>query len=123
MNSTAPEAVVQRQLDAYNARDIDSFIEVWAADAQVFEHPSKLLASGREAIRARHVERFTEPNLHGKLVKRMVMGNTVVDQENVTRTFPEGTGKIEVVAIYEIDNGLIAKAWFIMGPRTLDAKP
>jgi uncharacterized protein (TIGR02246 family) len=120
MNSTAPEAVVQRQLDAYNARDIESFIATWAPDAQYFEHPAKLLASGREAIRARHVERFTEPNLHGKLVKRMVVGNKVIDQESVTRTFAEGPGTIEVVAIYEIDNGLIAKAWFIMGPRILD---
>jgi uncharacterized protein (TIGR02246 family) len=122
MNSTTPEAVVQRQLDAYNARDIERFIESWAPDAQYSEHPASLLASGREAIRARHVERFREPNLHGKLVKRMVMGNKVVDQESVTRTFPEGTGNIEVIAIYEIDNGLIAKAWFIMGPRILDTK-
>jgi uncharacterized protein (TIGR02246 family) len=119
MNSTAPEAVVQRQLDAYNTKDIESFIAAWAPDAQYFEHPGKLLASGRDAIRARHVERFAEGNLHGELVKRMVMGNKVVDQERVTRTFPEGAGMIEVIAIYEIDDGLIAKAWFIMGPRII----
>jgi len=120
MNSATPEAVAQRQLDAYNARDIRRFIENWAPDAQYFEHPDRLLASGREAIRVRHIERFAEPNLHGKLIKRMAVGNKVVDQETVTRMFPEGTGQIEVIAIYEIDNGLIAKAWFIMGPRILD---
>jgi uncharacterized protein (TIGR02246 family) len=123
MSSTTPEAVVQRQLDAYNARDIERFIETWAPDARYLEHPARLLASGREAIRARHIERFTETNLHGKLVKRMVVGNKVVDQEIVTRTFAEGPGRIEVIAIYEVDDGLIAQAWFIMGPRTLDTEP
>ncbi|HEX9391168.1 MAG TPA: nuclear transport factor 2 family protein [Usitatibacteraceae bacterium] len=120
---TRPEAIVQRQLDAYNGRDIDAFMTNWAEDAQFFEHPATLLASGAAAIRERHLLRFKEPNLHGKLIKRIAVGNKVVDQELVTRTFPEGTGTIEVIAIYEIENARIAKAWFIMGPRTLDAKP
>jgi hypothetical protein len=29
----APEEIIQRQLDAYNARDIDSFMANWADDA------------------------------------------------------------------------------------------
>ncbi len=117
-----PESIIQSQLDAYNARDIDTFMSFWADDAQVFEHPSTLLADGAAAIRARHVLRFQEPNLFAKLIQRIVVGNNVVDQELVTRTFPEGTGTIEVIAIYELAGDKIAKAWFIMGPRTLDAK-
>ena len=85
---STPETIAQGQLDAYNARDIDAFMQYWADDALYFEHPDKLLASGATAIRERHVTRFTEPNLHGKLLSRMVMGNKVVDRESVTRTFP-----------------------------------
>jgi hypothetical protein len=40
------EAVVQRQLEAYNARDIGALLATYADDAQQFEHPSKLLAGG-----------------------------------------------------------------------------
>ena len=120
---TNPEDVVQRQLDAYNAREIEAFMATWSEDAQYFEHPSKLLASGAAQIRERHVARFKELNLYGRLIKRMAVGNKVVDQERVTRTFPEGTGQIDVIAIYEVDGDKIAKAWFILGPRTLDAKP
>lgn len=29
-----PQDVVQQQLDAYNARDIDAFMACWADDAQ-----------------------------------------------------------------------------------------
>lgn len=93
---------------------------VYAKDAEQFEHPSKLLASGAAEIRPRFEARFKEPNLHAQLVKRMVCGNTVIDQEIVTRTFPEGAGRIELVAIYEVKNGRIAKAWFISGEKTLD---
>jgi len=69
-------------------------------------------------LRERHVTRFNEPNLHGKLIKRSVVDNVVVDQEVVTRTFADGAGEIDVLAIYQIENGRIVKAWFKMGsPR------
>lgn len=111
------ERPVQEQLDAYNARDIERFMRWWADDCQYYAFPSDLLADGAEQVRERHIERFKEPNLHGALVKRIIVGNTVIDQEIVTRTFPEGPGEIDVIAIYEIEAGKIAKAWFKMGAR------
>ena len=66
--------------------------------------------------------RLAEPNQHAKLIQRMVMGNIVIDQEVVTRTFPEGTGRIELIATYLVREGRIAKAWFIFGAKTLDVK-
>jgi hypothetical protein len=118
----SPEAAVQRQLDAYNARDIEALMATYAADAQQFEHPAKLLANGAAQIRERFVARFNEPNLHARLVKRIVAGNVVIDHEHVTRTFPEGRGKIELVAIYEVQNDKIVKAWFILGAKILDGQ-
>ncbi len=66
--------------------------------------------------------RFKESKLFGQLIKRMVVGNLVIDQESVTRDFPDGTGNVDVIAIYQVDNGKIAKAWFKIGERVLDAK-
>jgi hypothetical protein len=117
-----PEATVQRQLDAYNARDLDALMAIYAEDAQQFEHPSKLLASGATQLRERFAARFKEPNLHALLLKRIVAGDWVIDHEQVTRTFPEGAGKIELVAIYEVQSGRIARTWFIFGAKTLDSK-
>jgi hypothetical protein len=114
-----PEAVVQQQLDAYNARDIDALLAIYSHDAQLFEHPSILVASGSSALRERFSVRFKEPNLHARLVNRMVMGNTVIDHEEVTRTFPEGPGKLEMIMIYEVQSGKIIKAWSILGAKTL----
>ena len=117
-----PEAVVQRQLEAYNARDIDALLAVYADDAQAFEHPSTLLASGSAQLRERFMARFREPNLHAALVERVVMGHIVVDHEKVTRTFPEGPGSLELLMIYDVQKGRIAKAWSIVGTKKLDAR-
>lgn len=122
-SSSSAESVVQRQLDAFNAKDLDALMAVYAEDAQQFEHPAKLLASGAPEMRPRFEARFKELNLHARLLKRIVSGNIVIDHEIVTRTFPEGPGQIELVAIYEVNNDKIAKAWFISGAKKLDAKP
>ncbi len=105
-----PATIVQRQLDAYNARDLDALLAVYAPDAQQFEHPGKLTASGAEQLRERMAVRFQEPDLYAHLLQRVVMGNIVIDQELVTRNFPEGVGTVDLVAIYEVVDGRIASA-------------
>ena len=118
--SLTPEAVVQRQLDAYNARDVEAMLAIYADDAQLFEHPDTLIASGSAALRERFTARFQEPNLHATLLSRIIMGPVVVDHEQVQRTFPEGTGTIELIMTYAVQDGRIARSWIIVGPKTLD---
>jgi hypothetical protein len=36
--------------------------------------------------------------------------------------FPEGSGVLEAIAIYQIENGKIAKAWLKPGEKKLDMK-
>lgn len=110
MTDHTPAAVVQRQLDAYNRRDIDALLATYAGDACQYEHPATLAASGAAQIRDRMSVRFQEPDLYARLVQRAVMGNIVIDQEVVTRNFPEGVGEVDVVAIYEVIDGKIQSA-------------
>jgi putative hydrolase of HD superfamily len=117
MKPTDPAYPVQMQLEAYNARDIDTFMPWWADDCQYYVFPDQFVAGTAKEIRERHVERFKEPNLHGTLLHRLVMGNTVIDHETVIRTFPEGPGELDVICIYEIIGGKIAKAWFKIGDK------
>lgn len=110
-----PEEVVNEQLNAYNARDIGRFMACWHADAKLYEFPDKLLAAGQAEIRARHVARFTESNLFGLLLHRTSVGNVVVDRELVTRMFDGREGKVDVIAIYEVQDGRISNARFKSG--------
>ncbi len=120
-SSTEIESVVQRQLEAYNQRDLEVLLAVYADDAEMYEHPSTLLAQGTAALRERFSVRFQEANLHAQLLNRTVMGSHVVDHELVTRTFPEGPGTLELIMIYQVRAGRIARVWSIAGTKTLAA--
>ena len=118
----SPEAVVQRQLDAYNARDLATLLATYAPDARQYELPGKLLASGSAEIGVRLGPRLQEPNLHARLLQRAVMGNIVIDYEEVSRSFPEGPGKVDLVAIYEVIDGKIQSQSVRISNQRLDAE-
>lgn len=108
-------AVVQRQLDAYNDKNIDGWLSTYAKDAKQFNLHGECLATGHEEMRKRIAVRFEEPDLHARLLSRIVMENIVVDHEVITRNFPEGKGEIEMLCVYEMASGLIQKASFSVG--------
>lgn len=119
MKSSDAAAVVQRQLDAYNAKDMEAWLATYSPHAEQFLLHGERLAQGHEEIRARMLIRFAEPDLHAQLVSRLVMGHIVVDLEKITRNFPEGDGVVEMVCVYEVVDGLIVKASFAMGTPVL----
>ena len=117
-SSNAAE-VVQRQLDAYNAREIDAVMATYADHVEHFEFPSTRLAGNAAEVRERLLLRLQEPNLHARLLARTAMGNLVIDHERVTRDFPEGLGTVELIAMYEVHGEKIVRAWFKFGEKQL----
>ncbi|MCM8533603.1 MAG: nuclear transport factor 2 family protein [Lentisphaeraceae bacterium] len=108
----SPEAAAQGQLDAYNNRDIETFCQFFTSDVKVFDLASgELLYEGQEAFHNRYKELFdSSPNLDCKLVGRLVCGNFVYDQEQVTGH--ASGANLHAVATYEVIDGLIKKVWF-----------
>ncbi|CAM3489219.1 SnoaL-like domain-containing protein [Bordetella sputigena] len=118
MTQESPASVVQKQLDAYNAKDLEALLQAYAPDAEQYALHGALLAKGRDAMRERFATRFNEPDLHARLLTRTVMGNFVTDLELVTRNFPHGIGTMEMLCVYEVEDGLIQRASFALGgPR------
>ncbi|HEY5799369.1 MAG TPA: nuclear transport factor 2 family protein [Burkholderiaceae bacterium] len=113
-----PAALVQQQMDAYNAHDVDALLATYAPDARLYEHPATLLAEGAAQIRARMAVRLAEPGLRAELVNRIVAGDTVIDHEYVLRHIDGAAKRLELVAIYQVKDGRIAQAWFISGAIT-----
>ena len=105
-----PADLAQRQLNAYNFRNIEAFLEPYADDVEVYDYPDKLLYKGKETMRERYSIMFENtPNLHCELVGRIVQGNIVIDKERVQF----GDKLIEALAIYHIENNKICKVYFI----------
>jgi hypothetical protein len=107
-----PAAFAQRQLDAYNARDLERFVREYAEDVVVYRLPDpNPIIVGRAALAAHYREsRFNLPELHAKVVNRMVFGNKVIDQEVVVGV---PGAPLEVAAIYEVSDQGICKVWFV----------
>jgi hypothetical protein len=108
-----PEQLAQGQVDAYNARNIDKFVSFYAKDVKIYYFPSnKLIMDGRETMTEKYRAYFQKsPNLHCKIVSRIVDDNFVIDHEEVTGG--RGKGKVSATAIYEVKNDLIQNVWFI----------
>ena len=115
----SPLAVVQAQLDAYNAKNIEALLATYAEDAQQFVLHGERLAQGHAEMRPRFLARFAEPDLHARLLSRTVVGAMVVDYELITRNFPEGLGTVEMLCVYEVVNGRIQRASFATGAKCL----
>ncbi len=111
-SDSSPLAVVQKQLDTYNAQDIDGFTALFAEDAEVFRNIGDLepAMKGRKAIHTSYGKIFEEnPQNKSTLMGRMVQGNFVFDHEWITGR----DSGFKIVAIYEVKDGLIARAWFV----------
>lgn len=105
-----PVALAQRQLNAYNCRNIEAFLEPYADDVEFYIYPDKLIDTGKENMRKEYAQMFeTIPNLHCELVGRLVQGNIVIDKERVQF----GNTIVEAIAIYHIENNKIKKVYFV----------
>ncbi len=109
----SPAILAERQLAAYNARDLDAFAACFAEDVEVYDFPGVLSLSGREAFRARFIERFKSEGLEAIAVHRAVIGDRVIDHERVWLDGREAGAPIDLVVIYTVRGGLIARVDFI----------
>ena len=119
MEDTPPLVVVQAQLDAFNAKDVEALMCTYAPDAEQFALHGERLAKGHDELRPRYLTRFEEPDLFARLLSRTVIGNIVTDLELITRNFPEGPGTLEMLCIYEVVDGRIQRASFASGAKIL----
>ncbi len=108
----SPEELVQMQLNAYNARNLEAFLTPYSDDVEIYNYPGELTAKGKEKIRPQYESMFKNyTDLHCELVNRIVQGNTVIDQERVTGI--PNMEVLEAIAIYKIKDGKIAEVHFI----------
>lgn len=111
--SADPVEVVQAQVDAYNAHDIDAFASCYADNATINNLSGKRPAIvGLPALKKVYAFLAKEPKeFHVVIVQRAVTGPTVVDHERVIG-LPADKGQPEAIAVYEVRNGKIQNVWF-----------
>lgn len=105
-----PEAIVQANLDAYNAGDISEFMRYLSDSACLYEYgSSEPRACGQEALRKLYAELFeNSPELLSTIQKRICFDNKVIDHEYIVGRAGSSEA-LELLMIYEVENKKIAK--------------
>ena len=114
ISSDTAVAVVQKQLEAYNQRDLEAFTALFHTDAALYNLGNDApIAEGIEAITQLYARLFAQsPELRSDVVSRQVIGNKVLDYEVITGRAgaPE---PVYLIAVYEIVAGKIKRCYFI----------
>ena len=103
--------IAQKQLDAYNAQDLDAYCAFFADDVIVADLNGAVSVQGIAAYRAKYEGVFAQfPQNKAELLNRIAVGSTVVDHEKVVRS--PGGDTFEVIAIYTLADGKVARVDF-----------
>jgi uncharacterized protein (TIGR02246 family) len=103
--------IASKQLEAYNAQDLDTYAGCFAEDCVVSGLNGTPSETSRDAIRARYAKAFAQfPQNKAVLKNRIAVGDTVIDHELVIRK--PGGEEFEIIAIYSFKDGLISRVDF-----------
>ncbi|MBB1257075.1 nuclear transport factor 2 family protein [Streptomyces alkaliterrae] len=105
-----PITVVRRQLDAYNAHDLDAFVATYSPDVRV-DRPDGTTLEGADALRAAYAEQFAAARCHAVVENRLTEGRWVVDQEAAHGLADE---PIRLLVAYRVTDGRIDMVRFLM---------
>jgi len=109
---TAPRETIDRQIAAYNRRDLEEFVACYALGATIVQPDGSLLASGHDEIRTRYGELFgLSPDLRAEIRNRIEVGSVVIDEELVTGfCLPGMPSEIHAAVVYRVADDLIQEA-------------
>lgn len=113
---TTPAHVVQRFVDGWNARQLDSMMATLATEAVFAELPSAVpFALGRDSIRAIYAAEMTKASpITVQVDQRTARGAFVLDHELFFDA--RGTAKGQSTWLYFVTGGLIRRGWELIQP-------
>lgn len=111
--SQNPEDVVQAQIEAYNAHDVERFASCYSDTVKIYQlGESAPMLSGLSQLTESYQFLNQVPKEYKAIIdKRIVNGPFVIDNERVVGRGPD-LEDVSVVAIYEVRDGKILNVWF-----------
>lgn len=112
METTEVIALIQQQVAAFNARDIDGFLDCYAADARIIDASGTVMAEGHNGLRQMYAPLFdNSPELHAEITNRIQIGSWVIDDEHTTGFVAPGyPTELRAVVVYHVVEGKIAQS-------------
>ena len=106
--------VVQRQMNAFNAHNLEALLATYAEDVKLYEFPDRLTGTGRAWLRDYYAKVFSgDARTNRELLKRVATGEVVIDEVRWTGQ-PDGKSSV-TTGIYEVKDGLIRSVRVVRG--------
>lgn len=107
-----PSQIVDASIQAFNDHDPNAFATYFSENVEVFEHPHLPKLRTRTDLHTSYANTFiATPRIMTTVLKRIAVGNCVVDHERVQRA-PEDS-PFDMIVINEIRNGLIERLYLV----------
>ncbi len=103
--------LIDAQVRSYNKHDLEGFLS-WYDDNTFFYNANdrEPFMQGKNDMRERYGQRFSNTQLHVKILNRISIGNNVIDEEDVTIS---PTERSRVVVVYTVENEKITAVRFL----------
>ena len=107
----SPAGTVGKQIELFNAHDLEGFLALFAEDLEVSEVPAGATApTGKARLRELYAARFqANPDLHASAEDQMVSGEFVIQKEKIKGR--AGKEALVAVTIYQVKAGKIVRMW------------
>jgi hypothetical protein len=106
--ATAGPDVVQRQIDAYNAHDLEAFAATYSDDVLITSAKGEVLVLGKEGLRERYGKAFAKfPAQRCTVAERKTDGGAILLHEIITGRPDKGDPWDAGWLRYEVKDGLI----------------
>jgi len=107
----SPAGTVGRQIELFNAHDLEGFLALFAEDVEVAELPGTSAPTGKAKLRELYAERFkANPDLRASAEAQMVSGSFVIQKEKIKGRAGKSEA-LEALVIYQVKAGKIVKMW------------
>jgi hypothetical protein len=108
--------VVDGQLAAYRARDLDGFLRFYAAGVKVRDFDGNVMMDGVEAMRGMYGALFRDsPQLSVDIPSRVAVGDYVIDEEHISGFILDGyPSAMRAGVVYRVRDGLIHDVVLLM---------
>jgi hypothetical protein len=107
--------VVDAQIEAYRAKDVERFLSHYADDASVVLFDGTPMFADKQAMREQYGKLFAgSPGLHLTVAGRMTAGDFVVDEEHVSgMPFGDMPTELTALSVYRVTNGMITRVMLL----------
>lgn len=107
----SPAGTVERQIELFNAHDLEGFLALFADDVEVSEIPGTAAPTGKARLRELYAARIqANPDLHASAKAQMLSGSFVIQKE-VIKGRAGKSDPLEALVIYQVKAGKIVKMW------------